>query len=149
MMPNARQQSLLDYLGVSPARYKTEGASDALYDEGKAEAEAFKIAHPGKQPASGGCKLLLGHFRPGVALDNLDREDGFKLVSEVFKIKANDLVDLYVNHDFTMDMIDKLWRIQSREQGAALVANVRKRGREGNAERHPSHLHILPHEPSQ
>jgi len=52
-IPNARQITLLDYCGVEPDRYKTDGAPDTLYDEGKAESEAFKIAHPGKQPAFG------------------------------------------------------------------------------------------------
>ncbi len=42
-----------DYCGVEPDRCKTDGAPDTLYDEGKAESEAFEIAHPGKQPASG------------------------------------------------------------------------------------------------
>ena len=55
---------------------------------------------------AGGCKLLLQHFRPGVAL-----EDGYKLVSKIFKIKANDLLDMYVNHAFTIDMIDALWSL--------------------------------------
>ena len=40
---------------------------------------------------AGGCEMLLKNFRPQMVLDDLDRDDGFKLVSGVFKIKANDL----------------------------------------------------------
>lgn len=53
MLPNEGQVSLLDYGGVTPDRYKTDGASDALYEEAKKADEAFRIVHPGKQPASG------------------------------------------------------------------------------------------------
>ena len=60
---------------------------------------------------AGGCKLLLQHFRPSVALEDQDRDDGHKLVSEIFKIKANDLLDLYLNYDFTIDMIEQVVRL--------------------------------------
>ena len=45
--------TLLDYCGVHPDRYKMDGALDTLFNEAKAEQEAFTIAHSDKQPASG------------------------------------------------------------------------------------------------
>ena len=51
----------------------------------------------------GGCKLLLRHFRPSVALEDLDRDDEYKLVSEIFKIKANDLLD-HVNGEIIVEV---------------------------------------------
>ncbi len=92
----------------------------------------------------GGCKWLLRNFRPQVTLHDLDRDDGFKLVSEQFKIRGNDLLDLYLNHDFTVEIIGALKKIQSREQGASLVTNIRKRARGDDDQANVHLLHHLP-----
>ena len=79
-----------------------------------------------------------------MTLHDLDRDDGFKLVSEQFKIRGNDLLDLYLNHDFTVEIIGALKKIQSREQGASLVTNIRKRARGDDDQANVHLLHHLP-----
>ncbi|DBA81988.1 TPA: hypothetical protein ACH3X1_007691 [Trebouxia sp. C0004] len=130
---NYRGSSLYTYISKvslpSPFDY-IDGADDTQYDEAKRQAEEFQTAHPGAEIMTGICKCLTDWFQPGTNTEHLTQKDGYQMCSKLFKVRANDILDLILHHGFTKEAVGQLRSLKTKDQGDVFMTKVKKRARE-------------------
>jgi len=80
--------------------------------------------------AAGICKCLITWFKPDVNTEDLNQKDGYQLCSQLFKVKANEILDLVLHHGFTREAVGQLRTLKTKEQGDGFMAKMKKRARE-------------------
>ncbi|KAL0033300.1 hypothetical protein WJX77_002388 [Trebouxia sp. C0004] len=79
---------------------------------------------------TGICKCLTDWFQPGTNTEHLTQKDGYQMCSKLFKVRANDILDLILHHGFTKEAVGQLRSLKTKDQGDVFMTKVKKRARE-------------------